>query len=128
MNAYEKMREALIDVVKRLEARVGCDHHTFHPTATTCDGITSVGKCGNIATCAAIFKARAALAEPRRNCDVGTAEEQTERMYENYCSHHECYVIPTDAEPYGCPLYEQGVDCRLKWAQVPYEEEKGKEQ
>lgn len=70
MNAYEKMREALIDVVKRLEARVGCDHHTFDPTATTCDGITSAGKCGNIATCAAIFKARAALAEPPRNCDV----------------------------------------------------------
>lgn len=67
-------------------------------------------------------QARVALAEPRRNCDVGTAEEQTKRMHENYCSHCECYVIPSDAEPYGCPLYEQGVDCRLKWAQMPYEE------
>lgn len=65
-----KLREALIDVVKRLKAYVGCDHHTFHLTATTCDGITSVGKCGKIGTCAAIFKARAALAAPPRNCDV----------------------------------------------------------
>ena len=57
-----KLRKALIDVVKRLEAYAGCDHHTFHPTATTCDGITSIGKCGKIGTCAAIFKAHAALA------------------------------------------------------------------
>lgn len=74
--------------------------------------------------CAVFIKEtiKAALAAPPRNCDVGTAEEQTERMHENYCSHHECYVIPTDAEPYGCPLYEQGVDCRLKWARMPYKE------
>ena len=70
-----KLREALINVVKRLEAYVGCDHHTFHPAATTCDGITSVGKCGKIGTCAAIFKARAALAAPARNCDAIPAEE-----------------------------------------------------
>ncbi|MBQ4385620.1 MAG: hypothetical protein II823_06870 [Kiritimatiellae bacterium] len=97
-----KMREALIKFVRAYE---------------------QTDEMANIEDTAGAYDlARAALSAPPRNCDVGTAEEQTERMHENYCSHHECYVIPTDAEPYGCPLYEQGVDCRLKWAQMPYEE------
>lgn len=69
-----KLREALIDVVKRLEAYTGCDHHTFHPTATTCDGITSVGKCVKIGTCAAIFKARTALATTEKKGDTDADE------------------------------------------------------
>lgn len=85
-----KLREVLIDVVERLEAYVGCDHHTFHPTATTCDGITSVGKCGKIGTCAAIFKGRAALAAPPRNCDrfktAAEAWEAYDEWVESYRS------------------------------------------
>lgn len=114
-----KMREALIDVVKRLEARVGCDHHTFHPTATTCDGHTSVGKCGNIATCAAIFKARAVLAAPPRNCDVGTVEEQAKRM-DKFCDSHRHGF--DGRSRYACENCKFiSVDrCELAWAQMPY--------
>jgi hypothetical protein len=51
-----------------------------------------------------------ALAEPLRNCDVGTAEEQAER-FEAYCdSHTNCAY---------CPL--KGQQCVLAWAQMPYE-------
>lgn len=112
-----KLREALIDVVKRIEAYVGCDHHTFHPTATTCDGITSVGKCCKIGTCAAIFKARAALAAPPRNCDVGTAEEQDNRFAYQFCrvGIEGCIRCKLDT------LKHRGNTCGIHWAQMPYE-------
>lgn len=131
-NNMKAMREALIDVVKRLEARVGCDHHTFNPTATTCDGITSVGKCANIATCAAIFKARTALAEPPRNCDVGTPQEQVHR-FDEYCRAHrispkeEDFRTPCDECPILKERLRQGTGCAqtgciFVWEQMPYEE------
>lgn len=55
-------------------------------------------------------KVKAALAEPPRNCDVGTAEEQAKRHVGwcdrlNHCSRtHSCR------------------ECFAKWAQMPYEE------
>lgn len=53
-----------------------------------------------------------ALAEPLRNCDVGTAEEQAIR-FEAYCdSHTNCAH---------CPL--AGQQCVLAWSQMPYESE-----
>lgn len=64
----------------------------------------------------------AALAEPLRNCDVGTAEEQAKRM-DAYCASY--------GERIGgswrcdkCPfcLIDR---CDLVWAQMPYEEEEG---
>lgn len=63
--------------------------------------------------------AHAALAAPARNCDVGTAEEQSERMEKSVCSKH-----------YGCVKcpYHRNVkygDCSLKWAQMPYKAEEG---
>ena len=63
-------------------------------------------------------KAKAALSEPPRNCDVGTADEQAQR-YGKFCEEHDCYARnPLHA----CPLHEDGFDCRLRWAQMPYEE------
>lgn len=57
--------------------------------------------------------------KPRRNCDVGTPEEQTRRMNNEYCSRQkECYESPSGKS---CPLLKTGVDCRLIWAQMPYE-------
>ena len=61
----------------------------------------------------ALDKAKAALAEPIRNCDVGTAEEQVER-HKRLCesmSHitKDCWVV-------GCRK------CIAVWAQMPYEE------
>ena len=60
-------------------------------------------------------KLSAALALPRRQCDVGTAEEQTAR-YDKFCNTNRTVEkCCTD-----CPAL--GVaDCELAWAQMPYE-------
>ena len=61
-----------------------------------------------------------AIGRSRRNCDVGTPEEQTRRMDNEYCYRQkECYESPSGKS---CPLYKPGVDCRLTWAQMPYKE------
>ena len=59
---------------------------------------------------------RSALALPRRNCDVGTAEEQFER-WKALCNQYEdsCEGCPCDGYPY-TPDY-----CFAMWAQMPYE-------
>ncbi len=62
-----------------------------------------------------------ALAAPPRQCDVGTAEEQSERMEKSVCSKHRCVK---------CPYYRinKHGDCSLEWAQTPCEaEEEGAE-
>lgn len=67
-------------------------------------------------------KARAALAAPARNCDVGTAEEQAERFRKackswsnaddrDYCS-------------YECPIDGNG-DCHERFGQMPFAPAKG---
>lgn len=72
--------------------------------------------------------AKAALAEPRRNCDVGTAAEQIARFAV------ECLAIRkrNTVEPCaGCPCSRGGEgteDCQLYWAQMPYEEGTNDEQ
>lgn len=67
-------------------------------------------------------KARDALAEPVRNCEVGTTEEQDER-FKNFClSYYEpCNV---DGECWKCPLFKTKTRCPIAWAQLPYDEEK----
>ena len=65
----------------------------------------------------ALDKAKAALSEPPRNCDVGTAEEQTQRFKKFR------YIYPLNCR--GCPLKNIGSihnDCAIFWAQMPYEE------
>lgn len=60
--------------------------------------------------------AEAALAEPLRNCEVGTAEELSERFSE-FCTPLKC------AE---CPLNKSATtsgDCGVRWSQMPYESE-----
>ena len=58
---------------------------------------------------------RAALAEPPRNCDVGTVEEQTRRLRAN------CEKYKPSCK--GCKFFTdiQRENCWLKWAQMPYE-------
>lgn len=63
-----------------------------------------------------------ALFAPPRNCDVGTAVEQSKRM-EIYCKAH-----GTDES--GCYRCESCTflrtdRCELAWAQLPYEAKKG---
>ena len=57
-----------------------------------------------------------ALAEPIRNCDVGTVREQEERFME-FCGHCNCK---------SCKLTIDGIsgNCEIVWSQMPYEEVK----
>lgn len=73
----------------------------------------------------AVNIANAALAEPVRNCDVGTAQEQIER-WEKFCQAHHEYWKPskslTAIQKCNCPCKE-GNGCNyFIWAQMPYEE------
>lgn len=64
-----------------------------------------------------------ALALPRRNCDVGTAEEQAER-FNDYCKKQGkgCWIGKSKGS---CPIFKgYKIDCGLVWAQMPYEEVK----
>ena len=59
----------------------------------------------------ALDKAKATLAEPHRNCDIGTAEEQVKRYFA-FCDRHTCQ---------SCPV--KGItDCGFLWEQMPNEE------
>lgn len=61
---------------------------------------------------------KSALALPRRNCDVGTAEEQTARYYK-FCS------FQGNETCNDCSLKSSCVKCEMAWAQMPYEAEEG---
>jgi hypothetical protein len=68
----------------------------------------------------ALDKAKAALAEPLKNCEVGTVEEQKQR-FDTFCSRVNCDK---------CPLMEEGLwsNCAIRWEQMPYEKGKTDEQ
>lgn len=54
-----------------------------------------------------------ALSAPQRNCDVGTADEQT-NSYLAFCDRHTCQSCPVG--------FKRKTDCGFIWAQMPYEE------
>jgi hypothetical protein len=66
---------------------------------------------------------KSALALPRRNSEVGTAEEQAKR-FEEFCSLHclpkgkGCYSCP--AIPARSPYAFHRNTCKINWAQMPY--------
>ena len=65
---------------------------------------------------------------PKRNCDVGTPEEQRER-FEKFCSKYE---TRHEGEAYcskQCPLSkcDSIILCVLKWAQLPFDGKGGME-
>lgn len=62
-----------------------------------------------------IDNARAALAKPPRNCDVGTVKEQAKRM-EDFCNQYETCRL--------CRLHKSPLQCELEWTQMPYEADK----
>ena len=97
MNTNEQMREALNDI------------------GNACAWIAE--NCGNeqIATYMwdLIEKVKAVLPLPRRNCDVGTAEEQAKRFSFFCMRYHGCGK---------CPLNKGRKDCKFSWAQMPYDE------
>ena len=89
MNGYEQMREALKHCIEELQPY--------------CDGVARIDD--------VLEEAQAALALPRRQCDVGTAEEQNRRMTD-FCNSRHCE---------NCPVYDSE-SCALAWSQMPYEE------
>ena len=61
----------------------------------------------------------AALAEPLRNCEVGTDWEQANRL-RNICIKYRAMK----GKCFNCPIFKHGdapCDCFVRWAQMPYE-------
>ena len=56
----------------------------------------------------------AALSAPPRNCDVGTAEEQSDRLDAFCLRHNNCSSCPCK--------YTEKTSCYINWARMPYEE------
>lgn len=80
---------------------------------------SSLGRLDSDEICAEID---AALAEPVKNCEVGTAAEQSER-FDKFCHAN----INTERCCGDCPAFRTTRDdCELIWAQMPYESEAGK--
>lgn len=104
-----KMREALVGTLDALKS-LSKSHGTDLP-----EDVRAL--LGGMA-----FTINAALSAPARNCDVGTPEEQTRRMFSEFCCQYECYELPSGKH---CPLYHEGIDCRFTWAQMPYVAEEG---
>ena len=73
-------------------------------------------------TISAIEKARRALSDPPRQCNVGTEREQYHRFCD-FCANHKCDI--------SCPVYRGGTfrhtECVMRWAQMPYEDKATKE-
>ena len=65
----------------------------------------------------------AALSAPPRNCDVGTAEEQNDRL-ESFCAKHFRYSADNPCAE--CPIYKDGDSkpCVYRFLQMAYEEVK----
>ncbi len=106
------MREAVVALLDALDS-LGCDESTATLAAFVPDMADSSARC-----LAAFRKAKAALSAPARQCDVGTADEQSERMEKAVCSkHYGCVRCPLRKAKYS--------DCSLGWAQTPYAEEGG---
>lgn len=76
-------------------------------------------------TMSAVEKARQALSDPPRNCDVGTSEEQAERFYA-FCGYHRVQSGIKGMCSSLCPCIRcrDMCNCITKWAQMPYEEVK----
>ena len=107
-----KLREAL-EAAKNFVDNVG--------KAALGDNIDAITIC----QCAAKLSGRieAALAEPARNCDVGTPEEQRER-FSNFCTNN---TDPEDIDGLRCdkrcPLYKDHPNCGWEWLHLPYASE-----
>ena len=65
-----------------------------------------------------------ALSAPPRNCDVGTPEEQVQRMTDDFCMKQwKDGLIRCSLCPISCTNGRR--TCTLTWAQMPYEAEEG---
>lgn len=108
MQTNNKLREALTKVKEWMEHRIAtCG---FEASATFPTMLKDV--------------VLPALAEPVRNCDVGTAEEQEKRFHDFCRARHLPRIEESRYCAYKCPL-EGDTCCELAWAQMPYVEKEG---
>ena len=103
-----KLRDAL-------ESLINVSQHLRCGSKTDCEKCTVAEVCS---LTNAILEAKSALAEPLRNCDVGTAEEQGAR-FRGFCDKHNCERCPVGGDEYL-------TNCFSRWAQMPYEEGESK--
>ena len=106
-----KLREAVCEILSYIES--------FHKYITP-------GKGKKLTALFAVAdtirnNARAALAAPPRNCDVGTPKEQDERFH-RFCVEHRTGSCAGCHNPVGDYTCANGIrECALVWAQMPYE-------
>lgn len=103
MQTNNKLRKAIYAVYNSL-----CDHEIIYPKERW----------------RLIEIIEAALAEPVKNCDVGTAEEQEKRFHDFCRARHLPRMEVSSYCAYKCPL-EGDTCCELQWAQMPYVEKEG---
>ncbi len=111
MNSYEQMREALEEARDALDTIMSTSCHNLR----------------EITASRAYRKCREALALPRRQCDVGTPEEQYKR-FQDFCLYNSFRGVCSEH----CPLYKPSIGsyqntgraiCFPAWSQMPYEAE-----
>ena len=107
MQTNSKLREALVEIIDYLEPI----RKWTMPSKKNHTRLTAL-----FAAVDTVYtKAKAALAEPVKNCEVGTVEEQEDR-FRRYCNSRGTFCGD-------CPLYNnRRGECRFAWAQMPYEE------
>ena len=107
------MREALVAVKKSIDG-IGKSSLDSDPTILMV-ALTQV--CARLSA-----RIERALSAPARNCDVGTAEEQGNRMW-RFCAKQKRNGIINCGYCQIKHQYER--DCTLDWAQMPYEAQEG---
>ena len=103
MNTNEKLREALLtarNVIRDFNFSGEVDPRTYESEIKAIDE---------------------ALALPRRNCDVGTAEEQSYR-FSKFCASNSSNIGGTCSPHCPCIRTTSRCHCLCKWSQMPYEE------
>lgn len=117
METNNKLREAL------LKARSAICHFARHQCKSLSWEKSNIqANCGDVLCswrdlCEAKTAINAALAEPARQCEVGTVAEQSIR-FDDYCHSRK----NSENRCRNCALNETLNFCALEWAQMPYEE------
>ena len=117
MNAYDRIRAALANFTRYEES----DIRQLESIGKRMMNGSMYGGGIIYAIAGSIREAKAVIDEPRRNCDVGTAEEQAKR-YARYC---DTYLRDDRSKPCtDCPCCGRIPfgKCEFAWAQMPYEE------
>lgn len=113
METNNKLRKALEELMKF--TCYSCEGRLCEDDAEEEDGqIVTV-------PCSAIIGARRALAEPVKNCEVGSPEEQVER-FKKFCARFDCCDCPVRKKWNFKATGDES--CQLLWASMPHEEKK----